>query len=258
MPTDIQALYKEKMKNIRESFNGGSTDEEVVPELNELMSHIGMDYTTFGQGKKDKASTTRGQRSNLAGQITKLGGQINTLKAKKHIRSKDMFKINELETKYDTARQNYAKIYKEAPPGTFGIGKYGRGKGGNLPKISVTKSYGTATTPTIIDTSGIADSATINYSKMILTIIEVLTKIADNTDKLDRIIDLIRKYGPSMGIDTSGMGKGKTSADTTRSIRATIQNHKTDPSWAFSAMNHMNQEAVSDNFMESVLALARE
>ena len=61
-----------------------------------------------------------------------------------------------------------------------------------------------------------------------------------------------------MGIDTSGMGKGKTNADTARSIKATIQNHKTDPSWAFSAMNHMNQEAVSDNFMESVLALARE
>ena len=131
---------------------------------------------------------------------------------------------------------------------------YGKAK---LPTLSTTKTYvNNATTTTNANSN---DIAMINYSKLIITIIELLTSINDNSNKVDKIIDLLRKYGPSFGIDTSGYGKAKTGAEKKAAARHSIvRNHVMDPSWGFAAMDNMNRNDVANKFMEEVQALARE
>ena len=131
---------------------------------------------------------------------------------------------------------------------------YGKAK---LPTLSTTKTHvNNAVTTTNANSN---DIAMINYSKLIITIIELLTSINDNSNKVDKIIDLLRKYGPSFGIDTSGYGKAKTGAEKKAVARHSIvRNHVMDPSWGFAAMDNMNRNDVANKFMEEVQALARE
>lgn len=149
-----------------------------------------------------------------------------------------------------------AKMVKKPRPVTRPTAptNYGKAK---LPTLSTTKTYiNNAVTTTNANSN---DIAMINYSKLIITIIELLTSINDNSNKVDKIIDLLRKYGPSFGIDTSGYGKAKTGAEKKAVARHSIvRNHVMDPSWGFAAMDNMNRNDVANKFMEEVQALARE
>ena len=146
-----------------------------------------------------------------------------------------------------------SKVASRPIPRKMNKGNYGTSK---LPTINTTKTY---TNAIIAPSTTYTDTSVINYTKLIITIVELLTRISDNSDKVDKIIDLLRKYGPSLGIDTSGYGKAKTGSEKKAAVRhSTVRNHVMDPSWGFAALDHMNREDTVNHFMEEVQALARE
>ena len=135
------------------------------------------------------------------------------------------------------------------------------GKGGtlksenrtSLPKLNTSTYYGRASS---VSTD---NSQAINYTKFIITIIEVLSKISDNTAKLDKVIDLLKLNSGRLGIDTSGLGKGASNSEKVNSIKSALRNSNSGGSgWEMAAIKDNNSNSSSDAFMSSILALVRE
>ena len=252
-PKSVLDKFSDRLNTIYSAFANGNANQKNEAYAEDIYNYsdgtvTSIPYGQFGTGKSIAQKQTQQMREMQ--NILNMGSQLQ-----KNRNAKGNASMSSQTSNLVAKTKAYVQKYKVSP---FAVETDSAGKGkSRLPKLSV-KKYGTATTVTNSNTSGNLDTSTINYTRMFITVIEVLSKIADNTDKLDRIIELLRKYGPSFGVDTSGLGRGKTNAETAHTIKATIANHKTDPSWAFSAMNHMNDEAASDTFMESVLSLARE
>lgn len=261
---------------IENDYDDMYDDLEYVMENKDMYPNffIPGDELYAGSGKGKNKSTSVVKQITDSSNIRKLNNRLNKLR-----------EINPSDKSLDTLRSNivnksikYIKKYGAEPMAIdSGMGKkiksdydsFGTGKrpviknayGKATPTMTQVKLRPQTTTKTEVKVEAPTNNiglSQLNYTKFLITIIEALGKIADNTEKLDKVIMLLKTNGPKLGIDTSGLGKAKTNAEKLNGITSSLRNHKIDPSWSMAAMDRNNDFNPADAFMENIYRLASE